>query len=107
VRVCKCPQPPLLAHASGAALPHLLSAQGTQVDLWCLGVAHNRQQHVRLIISTLPLLPQFVLTGLLCSSSHLQTFLAYGLVPCPCRNPYRHLPGDCIASVDFIAAQPF
>ncbi|CAL8461915.1 g1446 [Coccomyxa elongata] len=45
VRVCKCPQPPLLAHASGGSPPHLLSAQGTQVDLWRLGVAHDRQQH--------------------------------------------------------------
>ncbi len=50
MRVCKCPQPPLLAHASGAFQPHLLSAQGTQVDVWQLGVAHDRQQHVRSLV---------------------------------------------------------
>lgn len=48
MRVSKCPQPPLLAAAScTGALPRLLSAQGTQLDLWQLGVAHNREQHVR------------------------------------------------------------
>lgn len=50
MRVCKCPQPPLLAHASGGSPPHLLSAQGTQIDLWRLGVAHDRQQHVRRLV---------------------------------------------------------
>lgn len=47
MRVCKCPQLPILAHASGSGGPaSLLSAQGTQMDVWRLGVANDRQQQV-------------------------------------------------------------
>ena len=46
MRVCKCPQLPLLAHAPGAGEPVLVSAQGTQLDVWRLGVANSRSQQV-------------------------------------------------------------
>ena len=48
MRVCKCPQLPILASAagSGGGPARLLTAQGTQVDIWQLGVAHNQQQQV-------------------------------------------------------------
>jgi hypothetical protein len=38
-----CPQPPLLAYGPRAEIPHLMSARGTEVDVWRLGRAKDRQ----------------------------------------------------------------
>lgn len=46
MRVCKCPQLPILAHAPGASPPLLLSAAGCQLDVWRLGAANDRQAQV-------------------------------------------------------------
>ena len=49
MRVCKCPQLPILAGAAGGGggPTRLLAAQGTQVDVWQLGVAHDQAQQAR------------------------------------------------------------
>lgn len=47
-QVCGCPQPPLLAYSLKADSPHLMSVQGTQVDVWRLGQTIDRQVTPRL-----------------------------------------------------------
>ncbi len=47
MRVGRCPQPPLLAAAPGAAPARLAVAQRRRVDLWQLGAALSRTEQVR------------------------------------------------------------